>query len=757
MFKKKLILLLLIPYLNFAQEIDISKGWKFNQGDDINWSKSTFDDRKWKEIELNRFWEFQGYEKYDGYAWYRKKVFIPSSLKQNSYLKDSIKILLGKIDDHDQTFLNGEMIGENGGMRFKFGNQNNDAGNSAYAINRRYTIPVNHKAIKWDAENIISIRVFDQLGNGGMGDGQKYTLSMVDEIDYVKMDINQTPFSFQNDGYLSKTIYLKSVKEDEKTFSGTLKVEVIDIINSKTLATYSLFTQFNNKKTFAFTFSLPSYENAIAKYSFEEEKSKNRFEAWQEVPYILTPIEKSEPQINSPKVYGVKPNNPFLFTIPASGERPITFSTENLPSGLKIDAQTGIITGTIKEKGEYKVKLIAKNLRGEAKRELKIVVGDKIALTPPMGWNSWNCWGLAVSDEKVRASAKAFIEKGLINYGWTYMNIDDGWEAERDANGVLQPNEKFPDMKKLADDLHGMGLKLGIYSSPGPKTCGGYTGSYNYDQTDINTWANWGIDYVKYDWCSYSDIAKLKIGKNWEISSDKKTLETLKKPYHIMQKAISNANRDIYYSLCQYGWGEVWKWGNEVNGQSWRTTGDIEDTWKSMAGIGFGQAPFYPYAKPGNWNDPDMLVVGSVGWGPKLHDTRLTVNEQYTHISLWSLLSAPLLIGCDMASLDDFTLSLLKNAEVIALNQDPLGKQAQQLIKKDDYQVWVKDIEDGSKAVGIFNMSNDIKEIKIDFNELKLGSDKNVRDIWRGKELGNFKNQYSAKIMSHGVNLIKVY
>ncbi|HEX3009087.1 MAG TPA: glycoside hydrolase family 27 protein, partial [Bacteroidales bacterium] len=329
-------------------------------------------------------------------------------------------------------------------------------------------------------------------------------------------------------------------------------------------------------------------------------------------------------------------------------------------------------------------------------------------------------------------------------HGWAFVNIDDGWEAQRDAKGEILTNEKFPDMKALGDSLHKMGLKFGIYSSPGTLTCGGFMGSYKHEAQDAKTYAKWGIDYLKYDWCSYGQIAK------------DNSLPELKKPYITMQKALASIDRDIVYSLCQYGMGKVWEWGAEVNGNLWRTTGDITDTWESLSTIGFSQTENAPYVKPGNWNDPDMLIVGWVGWGPNLHPTRLTVNEQYTHISLWSLLSAPLLIGCDLTRLDDFTLNLLTNDEVIAINQDPLGKQATPKVKKDNIQVWVKDLEDGSKAVGIFNLGEKREKVSVLFSDLGLNQKQAVRDVWRQRDLGEQDKSFDANIGPHGVVLIKL-
>lgn len=759
--KQIILLLTCIVFLHshfaFSQEIDISSGWKFKKGDDMKWTDLKLDDKDWKDIEVNRYWETQGYEKQDGYGWYRKKVFIPSSLKKNSSLKDSIKILLGIIDDHDQVYLNGKMIGQNAGLKFEFGNNLNDAENSAYNKERKYVVSTKHPALLWDKENIIAVRVYDQMGNGGMGKGSKYSISMVDLIDYVVIDHSSSSFNSKADGTFSKEINLISSGPVNLKFKGKLVIEITDLISGKVIQTLTSPASFSKNAPFRYEFTTPKGENYIANYIFEDAKFKNRFSEKQEIPFILTPKEEAKAKINGPKIFGVRPGSPFLFTIPASGERPITFTVEGLPKGLQVDPKTGIITGSVNEIGEYKLNLVATNSKGKDVKPFKIVVGDKISLTPPMGWNSWNCWGLAVSDEKVRSSAKAMVDKGLINYGWSYMNIDDGWEGKRDEKGVLQTNEKFPDMKKLANDIHNMGLKLGIYSSPGPKTCGGYEGSYKFEETDIKTWADWGIDYLKYDWCSYSDIFKVKMDNEWNVkTNDPEVLAGLKKPYQVMQKAITAAPRDMVYSLCQYGWGDVWNWGEEVNGQCWRTTGDIEDSWNSLVSIGFSQIEQHKNAKPGRWNDPDMLVVGKVGWGPSLRNSRLTVNEQYTHISLWSLLASPLLIGCDMSQLDDFTLGLLKNSEVIEINQDVLGKQAQRIINNSVYQVWVRDLEDGSKAVGIFNMTQSGQEISVKWDELGLSGPKTVRDVWRQKDINKFDKEFKTFVAPHGVTFVKI-
>lgn len=470
--------------------------------------------------------------------------------------------------------------------------------------------------------------------------------------------------------------------------------------------------------------------------------------------YLYTPgpapkIASSDPNklsINGPRIVGASPLRDFLFLIPATGKGNLKFSAEGLPKGLRLDKSSGIISGQISNAGEYKVKLTVQDNTGKVSRNLKIVCADrKLALTPPMGWNSWNVWGTSVSAEKVRDAADWMVKSGLAAHGFQYINIDDAWEADRDANGEILTNEKFSDMKALVDYVHSKGLKIGIYSSPGKRTCCSYTGSYQHEEQDAKTYAKWGIDYLKYDLCSYWEDVK---GNG---------LEDMQKPYHVMRAALNKVDRDIVFSICEYGVYDVWKWGAEVGGNCWRTTGDITDTWASMSTIGFGQNGHEVYAGPGHWNDPDMLVVGNVGWGPNLHHTKLSPDEQLTHITLWSMLCSPLLLGCDLSSLDQFTTDLLTNDEVIAVNQDPLGVQAKQYTADRFFEVWAKPLYDGTMAVALFNKGLKPTTVRINWSELNIACCNNpVRDLWQKKNLGFFRDGYSSIVPAHGAVFIQV-
>jgi hypothetical protein len=718
--------------------------WKFKTGDDPSWAAPAFDDKLWGTIDPRKTWESQGFKGYNGFAWYRCKCLIRSSLRDQGNASDSLKILLGKIDDCDQVYLNGELIGENG-ITTNTQPQNPDGfikAEGIWNVERRYILAANDPRIHWDKENLIAVRCYDHGGAGGMF-SKPFEISVTGLRDHLKLDFASTAFVFSGDTMISKSFSVINLT-GTRQIKGELMVEAIQCDN--TIRIYSNRTVIDlapkMKTELSAIFMKNTSEPAVLRVTFIEAGSKKKIIEEVEIPYILTPEPPVTPRINGAKVFGVRPWSPFLYKVAATGQSPLKYSAGDMPEGLSINSETGLITGSLKKKGEYVVKLTVENQHGYAERDLRILVGDVISLTPPMGWNSWNCWGLSVSDKKVRQSADAMKSTGLADHGWSYINIDDGWEDTHDKNGNILPNYKFPNMPALCSYVHSLGLKIGIYSSPGPQTCGGYEGSYGFEAKDAMNYASWGIDYLKYDWCSYGNIAP------------DPTPEQLKKPYKEMKHALRKTNRDIHYSLCQYGMGEVWTWGAEVDGNSWRTTGDIEDTWESMSTIGFSQGKCSPFSAPGRWNDPDMLVVGMVGWGPALHNTRLMPSEQYTHITLWSLLAAPLLIGCDLERLDAFTLNLLTNDEVLAVNQDPLGTQAVQIYKTDEYEVWARDLEDGSKAVGLFNKTEKPLYVPAEMKDLQLDGKWNMRDVWAQSDLGKVRGHFEMKTRPHGARMV---
>jgi alpha-galactosidase len=480
--------------------------------------------------------------------------------------------------------------------------------------------------------------------------------------------------------------------------------------------------------------------------------------------YILTPKESLQPKINGPLVFGVRPGHPILFTIPATGTRPMSFSADNLPKGVTVNATTGQLSGSILKPGEYTLTLHAKNKLGATKRSFKIVVGEAIALTPPMGWNSWNIYASKVTQELVLANAKAMASSGLINHGYCYMNIDDVWQGKRggEIGGILPDSTTFPNMQALVNDIHQLGLKAGIYSTPWVESYGHHIGGsainaggtfvrtteniprnkkqlpyaigqYIFWDKDVKQWAKWGFDYLKYDWNPI------------EFTETK-----------AMYDLLRNSGRDVVFSLSN---STPFASINELSkiSNTWRTGGDIRDSWKSLKSRLLTQDKWAPYASPGHWNDPDMMIVGWVGWGKGPYPTHLTPDEQYAHMSAWCLQSVPLLLGCDLTKLDAFTLSLLTNDEVLAVNQDPLGRQATIVSKTDSCGVLAKDLADGSKAAGLFNVTDSIaRKLSVKWSDLGIQGAYIVRDLWRQKDLGVFKDEFSAEVPPHGVIMISI-
>jgi alpha-galactosidase len=727
--------LLLAGFLTASAQVPLVKGWKFSPGDSTQWAAPGFNDKNWQPISTAYSWEQQGHENLDGYGWYRLHVVIPSTLKNSSVFKDSIRFEMGYGDDSYAVYLNGHLIGKNYDTDPK----------SGFFGWCKTVIKANDPAILWDKDNVIAVRVFDTGGAGGIyGDPAKFSISMVDVMDYATVNTDAN-FVYGDKNSLGKSIKLET--GSSYSYKGKLAFTATDPETGAIIYQKTNDADFAKGRPFTYTFTIADLQNKsyLLSYVFTDDRAGGKISVTEGTPYILTPYQSAKPKINGADVFGAHPGAPFLYKIPATGLKPLDFKADSLPPGLTLDAATGIITGTVSQKGDYPVVFTAHNKLGSITKKFTIKIGDVIGLTPALGWNSWNAFGLSVNDAKVRVAAKTIADK-LSAHGWSYVNIDDGWEAaQRAPSGEIVPNEKFPNMKGLADYVHSLGLRFGIYSSPGPRTCGGYLGSYQHEEQDAKTYADWGIDYLKYDWCSYGDIAPKQ-----------PSLDDYKKPYQVMRAALDKVNRDIMFSFCQYGMGDSWNWAGEVGGNSWRTTGDITDTWKSMSDIGFYQQAEAPQARPGHFNDPDMLVVGKVGWGDNQHNTRLTPDEQYTHISLWSLLSSPLLIGCDLGKLDRFTLNLLTNDEVIAISQDALGKEAVQIFKNDDYLVYAKGLEDGSKAVGIFNISGKYKTITLNWAGLGLTGYTKVRDVWRGKYLITDNKVFKTSVASHGVELVRL-
>ena len=477
---------------------------------------------------------------------------------------------------------------------------------------------------------------------------------------------------------------------------------------------------------------------------------------------ILTPKPPNKPRINGPTIYGVRPGRPFLYRIPATGQRPMKFSAKKLPAGLNLDSKTGNIKGTIKSKSRktYHTTLTAENSFGKDERLFRIVVGNKIALTPPMGWNHWYIHYNNITDELMRAAAETMIDSSMADVGYSYVNIDDCWMNApkhydpnrvgplRDADGKILPNKYFPDMKALTDYIHSLGLKAGLYTSPGPFTCAGFAGSWGHEKQDAKLFADWGFDFLKYDWCSYGEKAK-------DVS-----LDEMKKPYQLMGDILKKLDRDIVFNLCQYGMGEVWKWGEQVGGNCWRTGGDLGFELQNYHDVAIRNASYHPYTKPGAWNDPDYLLLGSIGPDDISGEPipcPLTPNEQYSYMSLWCLMASPLFFSGDMRKLDDFTLNVICNPEIIEINQDALGKEGYPVITENEKEVWKKELEDGSVAVGLFNRSEFEQKVGFNFKEVGVKTNCRLRDLWRQKDLGVHKDSFEAVIPRHGVVMLRLF
>ncbi len=485
---------------------------------------------------------------------------------------------------------------------------------------------------------------------------------------------------------------------------------------------------------------------------------------------ILTPPPAPQLRINGARVFGVRPGHPLLYTIAATGRRPMKFSAGNLPQGLHVDQGSGQISGSLDERGTYRVMLRAENSLGCAERELRIVVGNELLLTPLLGCNTWGGWGAKVTDANLRAAAKAMVDTGLINHGWQYINIDDGWQGHRGGpyNAIL-PNERFPDMKALCKYIHGLGLKAGIYSTPWTTSYAGFIGGssddpkgawqrprnrrdgwrrgkYLFETNDARQWAAWGFDYAKYDW----GVDRVELTRR-------------------MADALAARDRDIVLELSNSVPMDKAAEHTSLAHLS-RTTGDLVDFWdrsqmppairgwaEGVREVWLAHDVWAPYQRPGHWNHACNIRVGLLGgWRDKpLTPTHLNAHEQYTHISLWCLWGSPMIIGTPIERLDPFTLSLLSNDEVLEINQDPLGVQGRRAEASGGEAV-VKPLEDGSKAVGVFNPGNEAANVSIEWPTLSLKGRQRVRDLWRQKDLGIHSEKFTAEVQPHGVVLVRL-
>ncbi len=373
-------------------------------------------------------------------------------------------------------------------------------------------------------------------------------------------------------------------------------------------------------------------------------------------------------------------------------------------------------------------------------------VSEGLALTPPMGWNSWNKFGCNVSEDLIKGAADAMVSSGMKDAGYEYVVIDDCWQVERDKTGnIVADAKRFPNgIKGVADYVHSKGLKFGIYSDAGEKTCAGRPGSRGHEFQDAIQYAAWGVDYLKYDWCSTTP------------TQDAKT------SYKVIRDALDASGRPIVLSICEWGTAKPWLWGAEVGGNLWRTTGDIQDRWDYKKEWGPGaccnygvmaivdlQVGLEAFAGPGHWNDPDMLEVGN---------GKLTLEENRSHFSLWAMLAAPLMAGNDIANMKPEIREILTNKEVIAVDQDKLGRQGRRVRKDGDLEVWMRPLADGSRAVILLNRAADQKEITVNWTELEYPEHFSaaVRDLWQHKDLGKFTGKFSAPVASHGVVMITV-
>ena len=509
---------------------------------------------------------------------------------------------------------------------------------------------------------------------------------------------------------------------------------------------------------------------------------------------ILTPLPGDAPRINGPQVYGCRPDKKFVYRIPCQGRRPITFKVIGLPEGMELDAQSGVMSGrTPKKAGSHMLTFHASNPHGEVSRPFKLEVGGKLALTPPTGWSSWGGYMLDIDQQTVLKVRDVFIKEGLADVGFQFICIDDGWGRihpklyagmvegfsdsgfdrkdaikwvqtqfrrmgdfdpasvvgpTRDKDGRPLPNGRFPDMKAMVDALHEEGIKAGIYSSPGLTTCQIQMGSWGHEAIDARQFAEWGFDFLKYDRCGIKFVVR-----NAQDSGGNYTLEQLWKP---MVGHLRDQDRDIIYNLCQYGFYEPWNWAPKWDMQSWRIGGDLnghtENYFKQAMRIA---KDLREHSKPGQWNDPDFMYIHKIkdaeNKGAPAHEIKLTTNQRYQYASLWSIICAPFFFSCDIDGIDEFTIRLMGNAEIVNVNQDELGKVAKVVRETQDQVVMTKPLVDGGMVLAVFNRSEEQEtEVPVTWTELGLQGTQAVRDLWRQRDLGTPSEGMKVRLSPSG-------
>ena len=466
-------------------------------------------------------------------------------------------------------------------------------------------------------------------------------------------------------------------------------------------------------------------------------------------PVILPPDPR--PAIHGPKIVGATPLHPFLFLIPATGADPLTYACPDLPGGLKLDTQTGIISGSVAVAGNYALHLSVSNAQGTVSRVLTLVCADhSLALTPPMGWDASNFYANQIDAEKTRNAADWLVKSGLAAHGYQYVHIGDTWQGIRDKKtGEILPNRRrFPDPKDLADYLHSQGLKFGLSSSATEHTCGGYPGSQGFVSQDAKTYAGWGVDYLEYTWCPLAAVDEGKPPGNEGAA------------FQEMRDALQKTDRDIVYALNTFGKDSPSDIGISAGANSWMTSQQLYDDWSLVVRDYFPGSWMFERGGPGHWNDPGLLMVGKFGVGEP-RKTRLTYCEQMAQLSQSALVSAPLWLSCDLSSLDPNTFhpsttAMLTNDEVLDVDQDPLGHAAGQIVGGRAFQIWSKPLSDGTVAVGLFNVGEGVRPMRVKLSSLGLSSPQPIRDLWLHQDLGDFTQSFTAEVPEHGVVFLKI-